>query len=289
MRTETEMMEMILGIAREDERIRAVIMNGSRANPNASKDIFQDFDIVYVVTELEPFKCNLEWIKQFGEMMILQLPDDMKDPAPEEWPGYAYLMQFADGNRIDLTCLPVTHLSEHLDDSLSVLLLDKDGIVPPFPPADESGYLPKPPTQKAYDDCCNEFWWVCPYVAKGLWRRELIYAEQMLELGPREQLMKMLWWYIAVKTGFAVNPGKFGKHFQDYLEPALWEQLCRTYAEGDYERTWDALLTMGDLFRKVAVAVGEHFGYTYPVGDDERVSAHLKYVRNLPSDAEDMY
>ena len=289
MRNEKEMMDLILGIAKEDNRIRAVILNGSRANPNARKDIFQDYDIVYVVTELEPYKCNLDWIKQFGEMMILQLPDDMEDPQPEEWPGYAYLMQFADGNRIDLTCVPVSNLQEYLDDSLSVLLLDKDGIVPSFPPADESGYLPKPPSQKAYEDCCNEFWWVSPYAAKGLWRREYIYARQMMDLHVREQLMKMLVWYIGVRTEFKVSPGKFGKHFQRYLEPALWEELCRTYSDADYEHTWDALQTMGDVFRTVAIVVGDHFGYAYPVGDDERVSAHLRYVRELPGDAVELY
>ena len=48
MRTETEMMELILSVAKEDERIRAVYMNGSRTNPNAPKDLFQDYDIVSV-------------------------------------------------------------------------------------------------------------------------------------------------------------------------------------------------------------------------------------------------
>ncbi len=41
MRREKEMFDLILGIAREDERIRAVYMNGSRTNPNAPKDIFR--------------------------------------------------------------------------------------------------------------------------------------------------------------------------------------------------------------------------------------------------------
>lgn len=289
MRTENEMMDLILGIAKEDERIRAVILNGSRANPNARQDSFQDYDIVYVVTELEPFKRNLDWIQLFGEMMILQLPDDMVDPPPEEYPGYGYLMQFADGNRIDLTCVPISNLDEFLDDSLSVLLLDKDGIVPPFPLPDESSYLPKPPIEKTFDDCCNEFWWVSPYVAKGLWRRELIYARQMMDLHVREQLMKMLVWYIGVQTEFKVSPGKFGKHFQDFLDAVLWEKLCQTYADANYEHTWDALLAMGDLFRTVAVVVGDHFGFEYPVGDDERVSAHLQHVRALPVDAVEMY
>ena len=51
MRTEKEMMDLILGVAKKDERIRAVYMNGSRTNPNAARDILQDYDIVYVVEE----------------------------------------------------------------------------------------------------------------------------------------------------------------------------------------------------------------------------------------------
>ena len=35
MRTEREMMELILGVAQRDERILAVYMNGSRTNPNS--------------------------------------------------------------------------------------------------------------------------------------------------------------------------------------------------------------------------------------------------------------
>ena len=56
MRSEQEMYELIINTARNDERIRAVIMNGSRANPNAPRDIFQDYDIVYIVTEVSSFK-----------------------------------------------------------------------------------------------------------------------------------------------------------------------------------------------------------------------------------------
>ena len=39
-RTATEMMNLILTAAKGDERVRAVILNGSRANPNVKKDIF---------------------------------------------------------------------------------------------------------------------------------------------------------------------------------------------------------------------------------------------------------
>src|ERR1051325_6799914 len=97
------MLDLIVDPALRNERIRAVIMNGSRTNPNAPRDIFQDFDIVYVVTDVASFRQDQEWIKRFGEMMILQLPDDMQDPPPSDDGSFAYLMQFMDGNRIDLT------------------------------------------------------------------------------------------------------------------------------------------------------------------------------------------
>jgi hypothetical protein len=73
MRTEQEMYDLILGVAREDECIRAVILNGSRANPHAPRDIFQDYDIVYIVTDPAPFIHNLEWLARFGELMILPM------------------------------------------------------------------------------------------------------------------------------------------------------------------------------------------------------------------------
>lgn len=282
MRSEQEMLDLIVNTARCDERIRVVIMNGSRANPNAPRDRFQDFDIVYFVTDVTPFRYNFEWIDRFGERMIMQMPEDMQDPPPAADGGFSYLMQFTDGNRIDLNICPLSELQERSRDSLSLLLLDKDGLLDPLPPPDETDYLPKPPTAKAFSDCCNEFWWICPYVAKGLWRKEIVYAKSMMDQLGRQQLTKMLIWHIGVRTQFSRNPGKMGKYFKRFLEPELWDILLRTYADAGYENTWDALSTMCGLFRQVATHVAGHLGFEYPLGDDERVIAYLEHVRLMP-------
>jgi aminoglycoside 6-adenylyltransferase len=289
MRSEREMLDLILDIARKDERVRAVIMNGSKVNPNAPRDFFQDYDIVYVVTEKESFLADPGWIKVFGDLMILQLPDEMSAPPPEGKDYYGYLMQFTDGNRIDLSLFPVNKLDKLEDDSLALTLLDKDGILPKFPPPDDSTYLPKPPTDKQFFDCTNEFWWVSPYVAKGLWRHEIVYAKHMLDLYLREQLDKMLVWYVGIKTDFKISPGKMGKYLENCLETDLWKMLLKTYSDADYEHTWQALYAMGELFRKVAIPVAMHFGYDYLSGEDERVSAHIRHVHDLPRDANQMY
>jgi aminoglycoside 6-adenylyltransferase len=289
MRGEQEVLELILDTARDDERIRAVVLSGSRANPRVRRDIFQDFDIAYFVTDVDSFTRDNTWIDRFVLIMILQTPEAMGDPPPASDGRFAYLMQFTDGNRIDLTLLPVANVREFKRESLSLLLLDKDGIFEPFPAPDESDFLPKPPTAKAFFDCCNEFWWVCPYVAKGLWREEIIYAKYMLDRVVREQLMKMLAWHVGVKTRFTRGPGKAGKHLRQRLEPELWMMLEKTYSDAGYDNTWDALFTTCDLFRTAAGVVARHFGFDYPRGDDQRVSAHLKHVRFLPKGAEEMY
>jgi aminoglycoside 6-adenylyltransferase len=289
MRSEQEMLDLIVDIAQRDERIRAVVMNGSRANPNAPRDPFQDFDVVYVVTDVAPFTHNLKWVSRFGELMIMQMPEDMQDPPPSDDGGFAYLMQFADGNRIDLGLYPLDQLDMFGEDSLTVVLLDKDGCFEGVPPADDRDYLPDPPTAKAFADCCNEFWWVCPYVAKGLWREEITYAKHMHDQVVRAQLTKMLEWYAGLSTRFSRNTGKHGKYLQRYVEPELWDLLMDTYADAGYAHTWDALLATCALFRRLALRVAGHFGFDYPHDDDRRVSAHLVHVRNLPRDATEIY
>jgi aminoglycoside 6-adenylyltransferase len=289
MRTDQEMLDLILQTARQDERIRAVILNGSRANPNAHGDVFQDFDIVYLVTDVGSFRAEPDWIQRFGEIMVMQLPDDMQDPPPENRESSAYLLQFMDGHRLDLTLQPMSRAAEAVADSLTVALLDKDNLIPLLAPPSEKGYLPKPPTPKQFADCCNEFWWCAPYVSKGLWRDHITYAKFMLDRTLREQLMKMITWYVGVQTAFLRNPGYLGKNLHDCLTPDLWSLLMETYSDSAEGHTWEALFAMGELFRRVAIPVAGHFGFNYPLGDDERVTAHLRHVMTLPRNATAMY
>lgn len=280
MRTEQEMMDLILGFAKEDERVRAVVMNGSRVNPDAPRDRFQDYDIVFLVTDVGSFVQDRSWIEErFGQWIIMQTPDEMGPPSPDRKDKFAFLMLFEDGNRIDLTFFPASQASRIDQDSLSVLLLDKDGIVAPFPPPSNHDYLPRPPSAEQYAHCCNEFWWVNTYVAKGLWRKELPYAKFMFDRPVRDAFHKMLKWYIGIQTEFKADPGKVGKYFEQYLTPDEWTSFVKTFSDADYEKMWQALFEMGSLFRDCAKAVGEYFEYTYDLEEDERVSQYLRTGR----------
>lgn len=47
-------------------KVDAVALSGSRTNDQAPKDEFQDYDVVYVVENLEELISDLSWIDQFG-------------------------------------------------------------------------------------------------------------------------------------------------------------------------------------------------------------------------------
>ena len=76
MRTESEMLNVILKFASADPRIRAVVMNGSRANPHTKSDIFQDYDIVYIMSSMNELVRDRSWIRNFGELIMMQTPDE---------------------------------------------------------------------------------------------------------------------------------------------------------------------------------------------------------------------
>lgn len=291
-RNDRQMMELIIAVAQRDARIRAVIQDGSRSNPAVAKDIFQDFDIIYVVKSLRPFAKDHSWVDVFGERMIMQMPEDMELYPPDESMkgGFSYLLQFTDGNRIDLTLVPVKQSRRFTEDSLCKLLLDKDGMfdADPLPPASDRDYLVAAPTARSFGDCCNEFWYTNSGLAKGLWRNEMVLVKELYHKVIHEALMQMMDWYIECRHG-AVNAGKFGKYYSRYLEPEIYEQLLATYVPADWDNVWRCVYETIALFRKLAQVVAEKNGYKYPIEEDANVTAFLKHVELLPKDAASIY
>lgn len=290
MRKEKQMLELILSTAKEDERIRAVYMNGSRTNKNVPKDIFQDYDIVYVVRETGSFIQDKHWIDRFGERLFMQYPDENPDYPSDKENFYGWLMQFADGNRMDLHVETIEHAKKYiLEDKLCQILLDKDQILPAVPPATDVDYQVKKPTQMQYLCACNEFWWCMDNVAKGLWREEIPYVQDMLNFHVRKELEKLLAWKIGIQTDFSVSVGKSGKYMYRWLREEEWNAYLSTYASAEVEDCWKAVMEMCDLFEGTAEYVGKQLGYEYDTVEGRNCRSFLEHVRILPKDAVEIY
>ena len=252
MRSVSEIQTLLIDIAKNDERIRAVLLNGSRANPLIPPDPYQDFDIVYIVNQLQTFTNDHNWVEVFGEPIIMQLPDEMSFGEKRD-EGFGYLMLFKDGNRIDLTLFPLNKVrKDYWPDSLTLCWLDKDNLFQNLPKPSDKDYLIKKPTEKEFQDTCNEFWWVSTYVVKGLLRNEITYTKEMMETVLRPMFMKMVEWYIGMKTDFSVSFGKAGRLMKGYLSKEEYESILQTYSDQQAESNWNSLFKMTKLFSEFA-------------------------------------
>ncbi|MBD2869032.1 aminoglycoside 6-adenylyltransferase [Paenibacillus arenilitoris] len=280
MRTEREMMNTLLDFAKNDERIRLATLEGSRTNRNIAPDALRDYDISYFVTDMESFKQSDEWLDAFGERIMMQKPEDMELFPPELGNWFSYLILFEDVNKVDLTLIPVGETEQYFRDSdgLAEVLLDKDGLIEDEVIASDRQYWIKKPTARAFDDCCNEFWMVSTYVAKGLARKELLFAIDHLHEVARPNLLRMMAWRIGCEHGFAFSVGKNYKFIDRYLPPEHWEALLSTYTGHDVEAVWRALFECHELFRTYSKAVAGTLGYSYP-NYDGVVTAYIGKLR----------
>ncbi|MGW7889705.1 aminoglycoside 6-adenylyltransferase [Staphylococcus xylosus] len=275
MRTEKEIFDLILNIAKQDKNILAVCMNGSRVNENIQPDIHQDFDIVYIVESLEAMITDFEWINQFGNRIITQFPEEQDLYPSELEERYPILMLFDDYNRIDLTLISKHKLSEYLsEDSLVKVLLDKNNLLLNIDSTSDSSHWINKPYQKIFDECINEFYWISTYVMKGIWRNELIYSIDHLNIC-RNMLLLMLAWEESEKFNFKINFGKNYKYLPNYLETSKYEGLVSTYPYLTSNKIQESLYRMVNMFDATTFNVSNKCELNY---DIDRYSEVKKYI-----------
>lgn len=277
----TETKEQILKFAENDDRVRAVLLNGSRANPNVKPDKYQDFDLIFIVRDFATFLDDRSWISFLGEPILQQLPDDMTlgNENNQEKVSFAFLTIFEDGNRIDLTLFPRDKFeTDFITDSLTLVWLDKDNLFKNIPKSTDKDYHVKKPTQQEFSEVCNEFWWTITYVAKGLKRNEIIYAKDMIENVVRPMFSQIIEWKIGFDFDFKISIGKSGEFIEKYLESSFYEKILKTYTDADIEKNWNALFLMTAIFKEQQKQLSQNLNFD--INEDETNNA-LKYIEKL--------
>ncbi len=290
MRTERDMIALILQTAADDGRILGAYLEGSRANPNAPKDIFQDYDVVYIVRETASFMRERSWIDRFGERLYMQYPEDGERYPNDRENCYGWLMQFSDGVRLDLHVVTQSYAEKTLAKGEPYrVLLDKCGCLPEADCATDAAYRVKRPDEEAFLEACNEFWWCLNNVAKGLWRNEPLYAMDMLNGVVRPELVRLLSWRAGVETNFSVNVGKAGKYLEAWLPPETWDRLLSTYPRAAADEIWRSVSAMCELFDETAGFLADRLGFRYDRDEAKNSRRFCEHVRELPKDAKGVY
>ena len=282
MRNSTEIYSLLEKITWQDKRILALYMNGSRVNPNVMQDDFQDYDVVFVVTDTSSFINDKKWINNFGNPFYFQLPDENPNFPNDKENFYGYLVQFDDGVRMDIHIETLSHALENIkNDSLCKILIDKNNYLPKIPESSDKDYWVKHPSQEQFLACCNEFWWCTNNLAKGLWRKEILYVQDMSNFVVRKQLEKMLSWKVGIKNDFSVSVGKSAKYLQNYIDETEYNQYLQTFFTCDIDSAWKSIFLMCDLFKKISLEVANQLGYSYNFDEAKNAREFLERVRKL--------
>ena len=272
-----------------------MLLTSSRAIPHAPGDVFSDYDVILVVREVHPFYEDRAWLEAFGSLLVLY-----RDPL-EPYYGFlksAYVTQYENGLKIDFTLWPVEILQRvaanpHLPpefDAGYLVLLDKDHLTEGLKPPTYAAYIPTPPTETEYQTVVELFFLEATYVAKHLWRDDLMAAIYNLDHGMKlDNLRLMLEWRLEIDHKWSVKPGPYGRRLKQWLRPDLWTELESTYTGAGLDANWAAMFRTIALFRKVAIEVGDRLGYPYPHDLDRRTVAYLQKVKNLDRGAENFF
>ena len=285
-RREPEVVERLTRRAGEQPLVRAMLLTSSRANPSAPVDRLSDYDVIVVVSDLRPFTSDEGWVRAYGAPLV-RLP---ASAAAEGRESLHRLVLYEDGTKIDYTVWPVTLLERvrdapRLPDDLDVgyrVLVDKDGLTAGLKPPTYTAHIPRKPTEGELLALVEEFWWETTYVAKNLWRDELLPAKYSFEAVMKLDLLRrMLEWSIELDHAWSLKPGALGRGLKARLEPDIWAEVEATFAGANIEENWEALFRTTTLFRRIASAVATDLGYDYPRDLDWRVTAYLLSLKNM--------
>lgn len=266
MRTESEILNLILHTAKTLQ-VEAIAMSGSRINPKAPKDEFQDYDVVYIVDDLDNLTSDLSWLDLFGKRIIDQ------EVALDH--RRLYLMLFEDGNRIDLTLCPKEHIQEWVNSEAGFTVLeDPEHLFEPYSPNLER-YCTSPASETDFKNSCNEFWWVSAYVVKGICRKQAVYATDHLYGICQQEFLKILAWQVAGDRG-KVDIGKDYKYLFNYLSTEKEKEFSYLLDFSSIDKITQSLLATMQLFHQEAQSLAQKMRFDY---DKEVAEKMIEYAK----------
>lgn len=278
MKTDKEMMDIVLNMAKNDERIRLLMQTGSRVDANSIEDIFQSYDFVCGVSDILSIKNDPNFLKPFGPVMLLYERDRIRVEAAQKPEFYSYEFILEDTNKVNMLLLTYNKLQSYMEkETLLKVLIDKDGIINrKLTPSDYSHRIEKP-TKYEFENICMEFFLETVEVAKGIYRDQMFYAQQRYGRA-HELLGKMIYIYVGSLYEFGISIGTNGKNIKQYLPVNVLDKVVRICPGDDKDSMWATLFNGYMLFRQVGLEAAEKMRYEYPKKEDREV---IKYVRSI--------
>ncbi|HMN28053.1 MAG TPA: aminoglycoside 6-adenylyltransferase, partial [Caldilineaceae bacterium] len=227
--------------ANAQESVCAMLLTSTRAVPQATVDRYSDYDVILVVDDIHPYYADRSWLEEFGEVLVSYWDPIHRGPD-DDLERFANVIQFTSGLKIDFTLWPVALLQRIAAaaalpaelDAGYLVLLDKEQLTAGLRPPTYQAYIPARPSEQAFQTLVEEFFSDAPYVAKSLWRDELMPAKLCLDYDMKHvYLRQLLEWRVEIDHNWSAPVGALGKGLKKRLPPAIWSYLEGAFAGAD--------------------------------------------------------
>src|SRR6476620_5072978 len=89
--------------------VRALLLTSSRTNPTAPVDVLSDYDLIVVVTDIQPYLADESWLEAFGDPLVVY-----RDPVRHLYrcEVFTRVTHYQDGTKIDYSIWPAELLAQ---------------------------------------------------------------------------------------------------------------------------------------------------------------------------------
>lgn len=218
----------------------------------------------------------------FSEIIISKIKDDLE----KVFDDYAIINKKKDSFDFDKKKQQFTKFEIYANDStkisINILAEDRAGEFIKLCPGNiefvcdemnlkeevaEANLVFKLPREFEFDECGKNFFSLALDVSFNLLSRDIISAGFKMQ-AMRDELFKLLNWYIIDKFNQGMDAGESGKNFIHTLEADLKEELILTFRSNDIMDFYSSIFASCQLFRKVGMKLAEKFEFSYPKKDD---------------------
>jgi aminoglycoside 6-adenylyltransferase len=266
MNADCDILERLVSFADKSELIQAMLLFGSRARDKNIADQYSDYDIIFLVKDVDYFLNTDEWLNQIEHYYI-----SFEEPTAAG--GQERRLFFRDALDMDFLFFNANE-SERLAADKTIqsffsrgykILVDKidlKGEIERNKPFEE---IKSNFSEKEFINLANTFWFHTIWSVKKLLRGEIWSAKSCVDGYMKNLLRQMLEEYSKAVHGKDFDVWHDGRFFDHWVDEKIRDQLKTAY--GTYD-TMDILKAMNHtmlLFSDISRKTASIMDYVYPV------------------------
>ncbi|MGE6261127.1 aminoglycoside 6-adenylyltransferase [Heyndrickxia sporothermodurans] len=273
--TYIKIIEKLIVYAEEDERIRTVLIVGSRARTVVPADQWSDLDLVIFAKDAQSFLTDKKWIVNIGKPYISFLENTAVGGGLER------RIVFENGLDVDFAFFPPSSISELEKDSEVIkvfsrgvrVLVDKDRLTESLKEkAKEKIYNVPSISTEEINNMIQDFWYHSMLASKKLRRGELLDGKSICDSYMKNLLFSLIKIQTRLNKGAEYDTWHGYRFFEKWADPSIVQAFKGLYAHYEEEEIWTALQNTMQVFRNTAINVCEALHINYPFEADEYAS-----------------